>query len=60
MTNLQPKPRPLALCDECSGPNGYHSPSCSIAEMALADKFDYMLTPADYRLLNELKITVSQ
>lgn len=50
------KPIPFIQCDECCGPNGYHSSTCTRAALSLVQKFETTLTPADFKFLRELRI----
>lgn len=52
------KPRPFVQCEECCGPNGYHSSKCSRAALSLVEKFETTLTLADFQFLRELRIVL--
>ncbi len=50
------KPKPSNFCAECSGPNGYHSKTCSLNPHA--DSFIASLNPDDYKMLAAMCISV--
>jgi hypothetical protein len=52
------KPIPFIQCEECCGPNGYHSSTCPRAALSLAEKLEKNLTPADFKFLRELRIAL--
>jgi hypothetical protein len=54
------KPKPFLQCDECCGPNGYHSSTCSRAVISDAAKFESSLTPADFKFLRDMRVGLEE
>jgi hypothetical protein len=58
MSAQSSKPIPFKPCEECCGPNGYHSAQCSRAKLSIVEKFESGLTLTDFTFLRELRIGI--